>query len=61
MTDWANFQPKNHIPFKVQCRSMRRKVNLSWALSGRDVFVAIASGFVAGLLLGVGLLVAVWR
>ena len=61
MIDMSNHVPRNNIPFKVQCRSMRRKVNLSWALAGRDVFVAIASGFVAGLLLGVGLLIMTWR
>ena len=61
MIDWANYQPKNHIPFKIHCRSIRRKINLSWALAGRDVFVAIASGFVVGLLLGVALLVMTWR
>ena len=60
MIDMSNHVPRNNIPFRVQCRSMRRKINLSWALGGRDVCLAIASGFIAGLLLGVGLLV-MWR
>ena len=59
--DFAQIKIRNHLTLGAHMRRMRRNLSLSWALAGRDVLITFACGVMSGMLIGFGLLVAVWR
>ena len=60
MTDYAENKIMNRFTLRQRVRMIGRKINLSWALGGRDALILIGCGVLAGMLIGFGLLVAGW-
>jgi len=52
---------RNHLAINPYIRGFHRKLNLSWALVGRDVLILVACGILAGMLIGLGLIAIAWR
>jgi hypothetical protein len=57
MRDWIQSdEHRNYFTVRQHIRRFKRKLNLSWALHGRDVAILFIGGVLAGLFLGVAIL-----
>ena len=60
MTDWIGNETRNRFTVPERISRFHRKLNPSWALSGKDALLLFACGVAAGMLIGAGLITAGW-